>query len=219
MPSSSDWTRELVTRYKLSVHPEGGYYTETDRSSLMIPNVLNTLASDTDTRCTSTTIFYLLTYERPSGYFHRNKSRTVHCLHEGRGIYAILYPPNHTQSRTAMIESTTKGLYQREILSSGWTLETFEVGSDAGVYQWLVEGGLYKASYLRSFDVGDSEACTLQIVPNSLTAMKEELGLFISEVVSPGFEFHDHNFLSALEHSQIFGDRSASFQTLLNPKT
>lgn len=44
--------------------------------------------------------------------------------------------------------------------------------------QWIVEGGDYKASFL--IEDGDDEC-------------------LISEVVIPGFDYHDHNFMSSRE--------------------
>lgn len=199
---------KLIVRFGLMEHAEGGYYNETNRNRLLIPNLLKSEANN-ETRTTITTIYYLLTAGRAFGYFHRNKSRTIHCLHEGRGTYALLYSPRNKHTATAHIEDTTKGRYERKVLKSGWTLEVFDVGNDAGVYQWLVEGDVYKASFLRTVDTQKGSTVSSQ--------NEADAGLFISEVVSPGFEFVDHNFMPLATFQEAFGS-DESFRGLVNPK-
>jgi predicted cupin superfamily sugar epimerase len=154
-----------IASLNLQKHPEGGYYAETDRASLLIPNPFKISDGSTgpnadkdSVRNASTTIFYLLTPKSPVGHFHRNKARTVHTLHSGRGRYVLIHEDGQ--------------------------VETFIVGHDLArgeKLQWIVDGGKYKASYLLP-DKGAEES---------------EGGLLISETVVPGFEFSDHDFLTA----------------------
>ncbi|KAJ5120622.1 uncharacterized protein N7515_010010 [Penicillium bovifimosum] len=156
--------QKTVDALSLLPHPEGGYYVETDRDPLRIPNPFAP-TSDTDKdRSASTTIFYLLTPNRSFGAFHRNKGRTVHVWQRGRGRYVIIHA-----------DEVEGGKGKARV-------ETFVVGPDVAAgerMQWVVEGGKYKASFLLE-DGGSGES-------------KE--GLLISEVVVPGFEFADHDFL------------------------
>ena len=128
-PSISD----LITKLGLQKHPEGGYFRETDRDPLRVPNPFRSTSSNDDsTRSASTTIYYLLTPGSPTGHFHRNKGRTVHTLHSGRGRYVIIHADERGNGEKARIE-------------------TFVVGHDihgGEKVQWLVEGGKYKASFL-----------------------------------------------------------------------
>ncbi|KPM37061.1 hypothetical protein AK830_g9487 [Neonectria ditissima] len=155
----------LIQTLGLIPHVEGGYFTQTDEDPTTIPSPyppqpLTTSTAepprpgfDAAVRRLSTTIFYLLTPRRPLGRFHRNRSRIVHTLHRGRGRYVLLHPAGR--------------------------VETFVVGPavERGErLQWVVEGGVWKASYL--LDDGDAG------------------GLLISETVVPGFEYADHEFLS-----------------------
>ncbi|CAD6568610.1 MAG: hypothetical protein ASARMPREDX12_001597 [Alectoria sarmentosa] len=126
-------TLKLITKLHLQKHPEGGYFLETDRDPLRVPNPFRSSSNDDDsTRAASTTIYYLLTPASPMGHFHRNKGRTMHTLHRGRGRYVIIHG-----------DETGKGEKAR--------VETFVVGNDihgGERMQWLVEGGKYKASFL-----------------------------------------------------------------------
>ncbi|MCJ1371773.1 hypothetical protein MMC20_002992 [Loxospora ochrophaea] len=141
--AESPAVQELIARLNLLKHPEGGYYVETDRDPLRVPSPFrpNGTAStsekylggkDESTRSASTTIYYLLTPGSPKGIFHRNKARTIHTLHRGRGRYVVIHADEAQEAQKARIE-------------------TFVVGHDmrAGErLQWLVEGDKYKASFL-----------------------------------------------------------------------
>ncbi|KAH6899919.1 RmlC-like cupin domain-containing protein [Thelonectria olida] len=173
-PESSQ-TESLIQALSLLPHIEGGYFSQTDEAPTTIPSPYpeDPLSAETISlsggprpgfdaalRRLSTTIFYLLTHRRPLGRFHRNRSRIIHTLHRGRGRYVLLHPDGR--------------------------VETFVVGhavERGEKLQWVVEGGVWKASYL--LDTDDNE--------NNL---KEPQGLLISETVVPGFEFADHEFLS-----------------------
>lgn len=71
---------------------------------------------------------YLLTPYSPQGNFHRNRGRTIHTLHRGRGRYVLIHADE-----------------------PGCRVETFVVGQDVAAgekLQWIVEGGKFKASFL-----------------------------------------------------------------------
>ncbi|KAA8569461.1 hypothetical protein EYC84_001092 [Monilinia fructicola] len=100
---------------------------------------------DPTVRNTSTSIFYLLTPHGPQGGFHRNKGRTVHTLHRGRGRYVLIH---------ANEEGTPK------------RIETFIVGQNVAAgerLQWIVDGGKYKASYLLPDEDGGEDSQGLLI--------------------------------------------------------
>lgn len=146
--------QKIVAELKLQRHPEGGYYVETDRDPLRVPNPFlpsNGDASPNDndtTRSASTTIFYLLTPSSPRGVFHTNKARTVHTLHRGRGRYVVIHPDERRQSNNKA------------------RVETFVVGSNVEKgekLQWIVEGGKYKASFLLPDEEKGSESGGLLI--------------------------------------------------------
>lgn len=172
--------RQIIDDWALIQHPEGGYFKETDRSPFTMTVLSESSAvgqgvaapsqqSGTVTRNYSTLIYYLLTPDRPVGKFHKNKNRITHILQRGKGQYVLIYPDGQVKS--------------------------FKVGFDyrnGEVSQWVVPGGVYKASFL---------------IPN------EEFhnGLLISEVVVPGFDFEDHSFMSGREELvELVGDEKAA---------
>jgi len=181
---------KLIDSLHLLKHPEGGWFVETDRDPLRIPNPFLSkqqngaveytakAAGDDVTRSAMTTIFYLLTPNSPKGRFHRNKGRTVHTLHKGRGRYVLI--------RTDEVQPGEKA-----------RIETFVVGHDVEKgerLQWIVEGEIYKASYL---------------LPDNENSGESESGLLISETVVPGFEFSDHNFMPANVLPELVSERQA----------
>ncbi|KJZ79527.1 hypothetical protein HIM_00996 [Hirsutella minnesotensis 3608] len=176
---------------KLMPHIGGGYYVVTDSSPTLIPSPYPRTPLSEDTlirvgglrpdfdpayRTLSSTIFYYLTPGRPVGSFHRNRSRIVHTLHRGRGCYVLIHPDGR--------------------------VESFIVGSNieqGEKLQWVVDGGVWKASYL--LPSSNSEA--------GRNASRLDSGLLISETVVPGFEYADHEFLSRERRSEILPDDMA----------
>ncbi|TAQ88316.1 hypothetical protein B7494_g3365 [Chlorociboria aeruginascens] len=149
--------QKLIGQLELLPHIEGGYFVETDRASDTVPtpflfNKSSTLelapqrpGFDPAVRNSSTSIFYLLTPSGPQGGFHRNKGRTVHTLHRGRGRYVVIHANEEGEDKR---------------------IETFVVGQDVTKgekLQWIVEGGKYKASYLLPDDENGTESQGLLI--------------------------------------------------------
>jgi uncharacterized protein len=183
-PKPTPAIQSTIKSLNLQEHIEGGYFVETDRDKLLIPNpfkdlplLTNATSKDTsEMRNASTTIHYLLTPSSPIGHFHRNRARTVHTLHWGRGRYVIIHFDDLSPS----------GAKKPRI-------ETFIVGHDISNgerVQWIVEGGKFKASFLLP-DEGSRES---------------PRGLLISETVVPGFEFSDHDFMTAGQFTEAVED-------------
>lgn len=131
-------------------------------------------SNDDKTRNASTSIHYLLTPGSPLGAFHRNKGRTIHTLHRGRGRYVLIHADEVMETYDS-----------HEGLRGKARVEAFVVGQDVEKgerLQWVVEGGKYKASFLLEDQEGKGEG-------------GESGGLLISETVVPGFEYSDHDFM------------------------
>lgn len=155
------------------------FYTSTGAVSANLSNKLTEVDPDKNkdasegekTRNASTSIHYLLTPESPMGAFHRNRGRTIHTLHRGRGRYVIIHADEVLPSY-----DTHSGIRGKA------RVETFIVGHDVEKgerLQWIVDGGKYKSSFLLPLE-GEE---------------KDGEGLLISETVVPGFEYSDHDFM------------------------
>lgn len=193
-------TRHLITTLGLQKHPEGGYFRETDRDPLRVPNPFQSSSNNDDsTRSASTTIYYLLTPATPTGHFHRNRGRTVHTLHSGRGRYVVIHGDEKEEGKKARIE-------------------TFVVGHDihhGEKVQWLVEGGKYKASFLLPDAEGQPESQGLLIsevlhLPCTQKPLYcRQLLTLVFQTVVPGFEFSDHDFMPPETLSDLLSDQQA----------
>jgi predicted cupin superfamily sugar epimerase len=137
----------IIKSLNLIPHIEGGYFAETDRAKDTVPSpfpVEKTSTGATDLapqrpgfdpamRNSSTSIFYYLTPSGPQGGFHRNKARTVHTLHKGRGKYVIIHAD------------------EPDVENGKKRVEVFTVGHDVAAgekLQWIVEGGKFKGTFL-----------------------------------------------------------------------
>ncbi|KAF9767442.1 hypothetical protein IL306_000010 [Fusarium sp. DS 682] len=184
-------SKSLIQVLSLEPHIEGGYFRQTDTNPITIPSPFSSeaLSHETlalsgppregyraDTRRLSTTIYYLLTPCHSQGNFHRNRSRVIHTLHRGRGRYVLIHPDGR--------------------------IESFIVGNaiERGErMQWIVEGDVWKASYLLPNEPGGS--CD--------SSEEEAEGLLISETVVPGFEYHDHAFLTQQGIRELLNENQA----------
>ncbi|KAI4101282.1 MAG: hypothetical protein L6R37_005025 [Teloschistes peruensis] len=191
-------------------HPEGGYFIETDRDPRNVPNPFPTSNSNATnggsshdlTRSASTTIFYLLTPSSPQGHFHRNKARTMHTLHKGRGRYVIVHADEEEHAKPVRVE-------------------TFVVGQnvDKGErLQWMVEGGKYKASNLLSDQEGESKhnseegLLISEVRFLSLLQVTHQWELFPDftlwlQTVVPGFDFADHDFMPRSRLAELVSEK------------
>ncbi|GLA36817.1 hypothetical protein AnigIFM63309_003252 [Aspergillus niger] len=159
---------QTIQSLDLHPHPEGGYYQETFRHPQEIP-----VANGAATRSAGTCIHYFLTPGSPLGAFHRNKSRTVHTLHRGRGRYVVIHADEKKEGKAPVEEFVV-----------GHGVERGEK------VEWVVEGGKWKASYLLPEEGhADDDG--------------EERGLLITETVEPGFAIEDHDFLTLQEMKEL----------------
>jgi predicted cupin superfamily sugar epimerase len=118
---------DLIQKYDLQMHPEGGYFAETYRSNTIIET-----EREGQQRAVLTSIYYLLTDDRPIDHFHVNKSDIMHYFHAGSPILYLVLHPNGT-------------------------LQKFKLGIDLAkgeTPQLLVPGGYWKAAVLEKGEFG-----------------------------------------------------------------
>ncbi|BDD56624.1 hypothetical protein MAP00_002057 [Monascus purpureus] len=124
--------QKTIQTLHLIPHIEGGYFVETDRDPLRIPNPFlsqennyptTAAAADNTTRSASTSIFYYLTPGSPLGAFHRNRGRTVHTLHWGRGRYVLIHADEVVSSGDGDGKETVTGKARIETFLVGPNIE------------------------------------------------------------------------------------------------
>ncbi|CUS24964.1 LAQU0S22e01156g1_1 [Lachancea quebecensis] len=186
-----DPLQNFINHFKLEKHAENGYFKETDRSPFVL-ELSNQETNDSSkgsstmptatqkpvykgNRNFSTLIYYMLTPDAPVSKLIMNTSRNIHILQRGKGQFVLIYPNG--------------------------SIKSFKVGFDYSkgeVSQWVVPGGVWKASFM---------------IPNE----EFDNGFLISEVVVPGFEYSDYKpFPGFKELVEFVGEEKAElFKPLL----
>lgn len=118
---------DLIQYLSLVEHVEGGYFRETYRSEINV----STDRVEHD-RSILTSIYYLLTDDRPVDHFHKNQSDILHYFQAGSPITYLLLSP------TGELEKVRLGL-------------NFAQGD---VAQLLVPGNYWKAAVLEEGEFG-----------------------------------------------------------------
>ena len=119
--------QELIQQLSLTEHTEGGYFAESYRSIATLAT--NRVGSD---RNLLTSIYYLLTDDRPIDHLHRNQSDILHYFQAGSPITYLLVDPGGKLAKVKLGLCFARG----------------EVG------QLLVPGGYWKAAVLESGEYG-----------------------------------------------------------------
>ena len=91
--------QELVTKFNLQAHPEGGFYSETYRSDQLTASQNRNLV---------TCIYFLLTSENVSN-FHRIKSDEMWFFHEGSSLTVHTLDPQNGHLQHAVGNEIQKG--------------------------------------------------------------------------------------------------------------
>ena len=119
--------QDLIEQLHLTKHTEGGYFVESYRST----DAISTDRAGGD-RSLLTSIYYLLTDDRPIDHLHRNQSDILHYFQAGSPITYLLV------DQTGKLEKVRLGL-------------NFAAGE---VGQLLVPGGYWKAAVLEAGEYG-----------------------------------------------------------------
>jgi len=113
--------QQLIEKLKLQEHIEGGYFIRTYQSSI-----------ENAERPLMTSIFYMLTSDRPVGHFHKNKSDIMHYFHLGSPMVYLTISPEGVLGKFTLGPDILKG----------------------HALQCLVKGGYWKASILEDGEFG-----------------------------------------------------------------
>lgn len=157
--------QKAIDVLNLKPHIEGGFYIRTYESG-------KNMETESVTRKSMSSIYYMLTKESPIGYFHYNKSDIIHYFHEGS-------PVNYY------------------VISQDGKLNSYVLGKDlknGQQFQLVVKGGSWKASELISgdcaliseavspgFDFNDQKLATKEFFMNHYKEFYQNLQKFIKE--------------------------------------
>jgi predicted cupin superfamily sugar epimerase len=137
---------DLIQQLSLVEHIEGGYFTETHRSE-------DTLATDREgqDRALLTSIYYLLTDDRPIDHFHRNRSDILHYFHLGSAVTYLILEPSGKLTKAKLGLNFSQGEVAQLLVPRGcWKAAVLEAG----------EFGLLGEAVTPGFDYRDLEIAT-----------------------------------------------------------
>lgn len=177
-PAPPTALRRVIDELQLINHREGGFFRETDRS----PFTIAVAEVSSHIPMNAQAVGPGISATSDTGAVTRRNYSTL--------IYYLLTPSSPIgkfhRNKNRIIHILQKGRGQYVLIYPDGRLKSFKVGfnNSAGeVSQWVVPGDVYKASFL---------------LPND----EFSNGLLISEVVVPGFEYVDHNFISGFKELQ-----------------
>lgn len=156
---------DLIARLSLVEHTEGGYFAETYRSHLSIP----TKRTGGD-RHLLTSIYYLLTDDRPIDYLHRNQSDIMHYFQAGSAITYLLVSPSGELNEVKLGLDFSRGETAQLLVPGGyWKAAVLEAG----------EFGLLGESVAPGFDYRDLEIANAEVIRASFPQLWMELSPYI----------------------------------------
>ena len=156
---------DLIKQLSLTEHTEGGYFAETYRADLTVPT--DRIESD---RNISTSIYYLLTDDRPIDHLHKNKSDIMHYFQAGSAITYILVSPTGELSKIKLGLNFSDGETAQLLVPGGyWKAAVLEAG----------EFGLLGESVAPGFDYRDMEIAEADSIKNLFPQLWTELALYI----------------------------------------
>nr|XP_019007844.1 uncharacterized protein I206_07478 [Kwoniella pini CBS 10737]OCF46625.1 hypothetical protein I206_07478 [Kwoniella pini CBS 10737] len=209
---------ELIKAYSLIKHFEGGHFAQTvllnsvypsappashphvpqsaalegrtqtatgEGTELLNPATGHIRVEGSQSRTDATQIYYLLTPESYRGRMHMNLHSTFHLHHSGRALYTLIKPPS-SSGETPTIH--------RIVLGSN--------PSQGEVLQLFVPGGWWKAS-----EIPDEDLLLLDAPDAREARLNERIGCLISEVVVPGWNPDQHQFIDEDKLKAMWGGK------------
>ena len=157
--------KELIEQLSLVEHVEGGYFSQTHRS---------TEKMDTDregtARSVMTSIYYLLTDDRPVDHLHQNKSDIMHYFQAGSPITYILVDLEGRLSKVKLGMAIAAGEVPQLLVPKGyWKAAVLELG----------EYGLLGEAVAPGFDYRDMTIVKADEIQAQFPAIWDELAPYV----------------------------------------
>nr|XP_019050770.1 hypothetical protein I302_01212 [Kwoniella bestiolae CBS 10118]OCF29700.1 hypothetical protein I302_01212 [Kwoniella bestiolae CBS 10118] len=164
---------------------EGREQTASGPGAELLTPATNADIAGTAKRSDATQIYYLLTPDSYRGRMHMNLHSTFHLHHAGRALYTLIKPPSSPAETPAI---------HRVILGPN--------PSQGEVTQLFVPGGWWKAS-----EIPDEDLLLLDAPDAKEAKLDERIGCLISEVVVPGWNPDQHQFIDEDKLKTMWGGK------------
>lgn len=161
--------QQLIETLKLETHPsEGGYFRRTYASALEIA-----VPYTTAPRCSMTSIFYLLTDDKPLSYLHRNQADIVHYFQLGSPVtYYVVHPDGQLETVVLGPELAAGQRLQLTVSGGCWKASQLLQGEYALISEAVSPG----------FDYADSELATHEMIKRAFPQLQQQLSALIKPV-------------------------------------
>ena len=145
--------RHWIRRLKLQPHPEGGYYRETYRADLQIPQAALG-ARGKGRRACCTAIYFLL--QKPDfSAFHRLCSDELWFLHDGGPVRIHTLQPDGKYEKRLLGTSAVRGVAPQAVMPAGvWFAAEVSGSAEYALLSCTVSPGFDFAD----FELGDRQA-------------------------------------------------------------
>ena len=160
-------TSDLIKQLGLVEHIEGGYFRETYRAAETY-----TTARIGKDRAALTSIYYLLTSDRPIDHFHRNQSDIMHYFQLGSSITYLLIDHSGNFSQVKLGLNFAAGETAQLLVPGGyWKAAVLEKG----------EFGLIGEAVAPGFDYRDMEIATPELFQAQFPDLWERCQAYVGE--------------------------------------
>jgi predicted cupin superfamily sugar epimerase len=158
---------DVIKKLSLVEHIEGGYFSETYRAQDTIPT-----NREGKERAVLTSIYYLLTDDRPIDRLHKNKSDIIHYFHAGSPITYFIIDPNGHLHKVKLGFDLSKGELPQLLVPGGyWKAAVLEEG----------EFGLLGEAVAPGFDYRDMEIAKAEDFRSHFPNLWDELAPYIEK--------------------------------------
>jgi len=157
---------QWITQLQLEPHVEGGYFRRTYQSDY----THEAIPYATTPRYLMTSIFYMLTDERPINYMHVNRSDIMHYFHTGSPLTYLIVHPDGRLERVRLGNNPLAGERLQFLVKGGyWEAASLETG----------EFGITSEAVSPGFDYADMALITKQDVQTRFPHLWPELRDYI----------------------------------------
>lgn len=137
----------LIKKLGLQEHIEGGYFTRTYESPIKNGN-----------HPLMTSIFYMLTSDRPIGHFHKNKSDIMCYFHLGSPMTYLTISPKGELEKFMLGPDITQGHSLQILVKSGyWQASILDNGEFGLLSEAVTPGFLYEDMTIAKPDIMQAE--------------------------------------------------------------
>ena len=155
----------LIDQLSLVEHVEGGYFSESYRSSEQMET-----AREGKHRAVMTSIYYLLTDDRPIDHLHQNQSDIVHYFQAGSAITYLLVDLEGNLSRVKLGLNLAQGEVPQLLVPKGyWKAAVLESG----------EYGLLGEAVAPGFDYRDMTIIRAEEIQSRFPELWDELRPYV----------------------------------------